>query len=433
VRLSRQKQYQPLLDRTLENYQIQHLARRFDFGKESRIAHLLVHTINARMDEAERAISVTRLAPWSLYLNHQGKHLALPLLRPDYLQPMLRGGDFSAGRERVRQACIAILHEADPEATEEDLLARIDPWALARRRGPHRYVDCLQTESRPPGDGGGWRTWIDALKPKGPIARLNTLDLSIPEPLLDELTHFVSTEAGLGRIISRRLVEETVTLRNACCPRPSQLQSGEMLVLATHVKAHPSVELAARFRRSTPVVLSVWKPGELGANHSLSSAAAQLEQLKRRLVRVCFEAYRQNGLLSQMDLQWIFQISSARVSELLRSAQREQNVIVPTPGTILDAGRSMTHKDIIVGLHLQGYSVREITRMTYHSPIAVDNYIGTFESVLVLKLYDMPPFLMARLLRRGVSLIEEHLNLIERLNIDERDLKEYLLKRGVSL
>ena len=204
-------------------------------------------------------------------------------------------------------------------------------------------------------------------------------------------------------------------------------------MLATHVKAHPSVELAARFRRSTPVVLSVWKPGELGANHSLSNAAAQLEQLKRRLVRVCFEAYRQNGLLSQMDLQWIFQISSARVSELLRSAQREQNVIVPTPGTILDAGRSMTHKDIIVGLHLQGYSVREISRMTYHSPIAVDNYIGTFESVLVLKLYDMPPFLMARLLRRGVSLIEEHLNLIERLNIDERDLKEYLLKRGVSL
>ena len=74
-----------------------------------------------------------------------------------------------------------------------------------------------------------------------------------------------------------------------------------------------------------------------------------------------------------------------------------------------------------------------LCRKQYHSPIAVDNYIGTFESVLVLKLYDMPPFLMARLLRRGVSLIEEHLNLIERLNIDERDLKEYLLKRGVSL
>src|SRR5690606_30247858 len=138
--------------------------------------------------------------------------------------------------------------------------------------------------------------------------------------------------------------------------------------------------------------------------------------------RACFEAYRQNGLLSLMDLQWAFQISSARISELLRSVQREHNIVVPTPGTVLDAGKSLTHKDIIVSLHWQGHSVREIARMTFHSPRAVDNSIGPFEAVLALRMYGVPPPLLARVLRKGIRLVEEHLQLIEQLGIDETEI-----------
>ena len=38
--------YRPLLQRTVENYQVQHLVQKFDFGKESRIARLIVQLIN---------------------------------------------------------------------------------------------------------------------------------------------------------------------------------------------------------------------------------------------------------------------------------------------------------------------------------------------------------------------------------------------------
>lgn len=114
-------------------------------------------------------------------------------------------------------------------------------------------------------------------------------------------------------------------------------------MLATHVRAHPGTELAARFRRQTPVILTLWTAEELARPRPLS-VPEQLDELKRRLVRVCFEAYRQDGLLSLMDLQWLFQVSTARISELLRSVQREHNIGIPTPGTVLDAGRSMTHK-----------------------------------------------------------------------------------------
>ena len=92
----------------------------------------------------------------------------------------------------------------------------------------------------------------------------------------------------------------------------------------------------------------------------------------------------------------------------------------------------MTHKDIIVRLHLQGHSVNEIARITHHSQRAVDNYIGTFESVLILKLYGVKPTLMARLLKKGITVIREYLKLIDEFYEDEQEIKQHLLAEGVK-
>jgi len=124
-------------------------------------------------------------------------------------------------------------------------------------------------------------------------------------------------------------------------------------------------------------------------------------------------------------------ISATRISEFIRSAQYEHNIIVPTPGTILDGRRSITYKDIIVKLHLQGHNVKEISKITYHSPRSVDSYIGTFEAVLVLYMYKMPLELMSRILNKGKSLIREHLNLIYEVYPDVLELKKDLIKKGV--
>lgn len=195
-----------------------------------------------------------------------------------------------------------------------------------------------------------------------------------------------------------------------------------MPLVVTHVSARLSEDTATRFRRLTPVIITVWTQKELTGLPD--TVPEYLELLKRRIVRVCFEAYRQNGLLTLMDLQWIFQISSVRISELIRSVQREHNIVVPTPGTVLDAGRSMTHKDVIVGLHLEGYNVTEISRMTYHSPRAVDNYVGTFEAVLILHLFGLSPALMARVLKKSISLVKEHLKLVQDVYRNHQEIKQ---------
>jgi hypothetical protein len=45
--------YKPLVERNLENVLVEHLARRFDFGKDSRVARLLVCEILERLEHVD--------------------------------------------------------------------------------------------------------------------------------------------------------------------------------------------------------------------------------------------------------------------------------------------------------------------------------------------------------------------------------------------
>ncbi len=431
--MNRHELYRPLLERTLKSFQLRHLAQRFDFGAQSRVALVLVREINARLDEADASMGFRRVRPFELYVRRHGQDLILPLFRQEYLEPLLAGGTFADSRKLVIKECEARLRAACPQADRRKLLCMIDPWALVRRRGSVRYVDCLVPDIAPPENGGARdpRTMIDALQPHKPTARVQPLDFMAPRSVLSSLAEFVAREAGLGPVVARTLVEEVTALRNIVCPRKEVLRSGEMPVLATHVRASPSEEMRTKFRRLAPTIITVWAPGELTSNPSPTDQ--HLEELQRRIVRVCFETYRQDGLLSLMDLQWVFQVSTARISELIRSFQKKHSIIVPTPGTVLDAGRSITHKDVVINLHLAGYSVMEIARRTYHSPRAVDNYVGTFESVLILYLFGLPPHLMARVLGRSQGLIREHLNLVEDTFGDGETVRQYLKGKGVKV
>lgn len=424
--------YQPLMDRTLENYQVQYLARRYDFGKESLVAYLLVKKINQQIDAAEAAIGIKRVKPFELYLKQGRRETILPLFRPTYLEPIFGGGDFHQSRDEVLKECLQCYRRAFPNADKAALLKIIDPWSQVRKKGPSRYIDQLSQEQRcyDQQDSTHWTCFIDRIKPVAPADRLQVPDISAPGQLLQELTQFACSEAGLGPTVAGQLVEDVITLRNICCPRTAELKPGEMPMLVTHVSARLSEDIATRFRQLAPVIITVLTPQELKGMPV--TVPEHIELFKTRLVRVCFEAYRQNGLLTLMELQWIFQISSARISELIRSVQLEHNLVVPTPGTILDAGKSMTHKKVIVGLHLQGYTVKDIARITHHSPRAVDNYIGTYEAVLILYLFGLPTPLMARVLKRSISLVSEHLELVEKVYKDHLEIKEYLKTQGVK-
>jgi len=111
-----------------------------------------------------------------------------------------------------------------------------------------------------------------------------------------------------------------------------------------------------------------------------------------RFVRWCFEAYRQGGVLTLLDLSFLSGMSENYVSQLLREYESEQGKIVPTRGTVHDIGASITHKAEVIRRWLRHESPaqtctersRSIARTMEHSQEAVDRYIGDFQKVRLL-------------------------------------------------
>lgn len=227
--MNRHEIYRPLLDRTLENYQVQYLARKYDFGKESLVAHLLVKEINSRMEKAETALGMERVSSFELLIRRGQQEIRLPLFRPDYLKPILDGSDFAASRARILSECLKSYRRGLPKAKATDVLRVIDPWSLIRRKGPGRYSDQIQATRTPydQTDAGFWSRVIDKIRPVLPTDRMYEPDLLAPDRVLRELTEFVVREAGLGPVVARQLVEEvSLPCGTSAVPAPVFSQAG---------------------------------------------------------------------------------------------------------------------------------------------------------------------------------------------------------------
>ncbi|HAI20781.1 MAG TPA: hypothetical protein DCM14_02570 [Clostridiales bacterium UBA8153] len=92
-----------------------------------------------------------------------------------------------------------------------------------------------------------------------------------------------------------------------------------------------------------------------------------LKTLKvRQLERITTEAWRQDGVLTMLDLEWLPGVNDALVRELLGLHQEQFGVLLPTAGTVLGLGSTLTHKTIVVETALQGLGTQQIARRIYH-------------------------------------------------------------------
>ena len=165
--------YRHLLDRTVENYQVQHLERKFDIGKETRIARLIVKAKNATIKQEEANLRITRVRPLELFVSANRHSVCLPLFLDDYTAPLYLGQSFATAKKLVRENCLNRLRQEDHTVKERDLLKNIAPWALAKYKGPTKYVDELSmkpaTGAQSKSSSKAWREMIESITPGYPM------------------------------------------------------------------------------------------------------------------------------------------------------------------------------------------------------------------------------------------------------------------------
>ena len=107
--------------------------------------------------------------------------------------------------------------------------------------------------------------------------------------------------------------------------------------------------------------------------------------------------------------------------------------ILPVPGSILDSGTMFTHKELVIDLSMQGYYTKEIAKKTYHDPRSVDAYLKVFNAVLILWYFDLPKELISMVSDKGLKVVQEHINIINKYFPDKNSIQDCLHNKGIAV
>lgn len=436
----RRKTFGPMLERSLENAQVRLLATTYDLSRDSRLAKEIVRHINGVMDKQERKEGIKRVKPGELLLHISQRFVILPIRTKEDIERAMSGECLENIRKDIIERCLSRYREIFPDAKPiqiKKILGVLNQTqGVFRRKGAEHGINGSRRERQyGPVTGELTRELMQDAE-RAQVGKLSENPcLAHTSDAKCNILHFLSEEAGIPPAVREPMFLDLARIRARFCPRISMISSGQMPHVAIHVKAGRRLDQPTRYQPLTPVVVTIITSKEMSqlVQKTYWPYPELIDFHARRMARVLVEAYTQDGLLTHGELQWLFLKSTVAIGRILDWYQRKHNVILPCVGSVLDMGRMLTHKDIIVRLHLSGMSVLEISKQTYHAPKSIDAYLRAFDSVLILYLFGLPVEIMARVMGRGMSLVEEYIHLIKE-NLKEVELmRDYLQSRGIKL
>lgn len=160
------------------------------------------------------------------------------------------------------------------------------------------------------------------------------------------------------------------------------LRYGQLVWMAVPVDEYPQRGKSIVQTRMKPVVLTYLAAEDIESiRHGFTSRQLRIN----RMVRWCYQAFDQGGLLTQLDLAVLLNVCDSVVSSYVNEYQNTSGKILPTRGNIHDLSGAITHKREIITLYLQGYLTPTIASKTNHSKEAVDRYIRDYEAVKTVR------------------------------------------------
>lgn len=404
--------YATLLVRDVLPVQTAHLKTSFELAPASKLAEAACMATNQALEAWEKNQGTKRVKPGELLLEQGGQKLIIPLLDQEALPRLKQGNSPRAVRRELEMLQFSKLKENDPGASIEELWRLVNQAELPLKWGS-KNQEVLPEKP------------LDAavLKPAG----RQYLQGEIPPEVLQPAIATLVDQWGTRPAQAEGMVNLAAKLYTWCCPRLEELESGQLVWLAHGIRKSRRTDP----RLFQPVVLTLLAPEE---EQWPLKTTADLKKLKmRQIERLTAEAWRQDGVLTTLDLEWLLGISPSFIRQLLEAYHERFGILLPTAETVLDMGRTLTHKALVVEMALEGMTTQEIARRIYHTPEAVDNYLRLFDRVLLLCYYHVPVSAMIRITGHSPALLEEHLALVKKHFPDEESLVNYIGNRGIKL
>lgn len=227
-----------------------------------------------------------------------------------------------------------------------------------------------------------------------------------------------------GPWVVSHFVDKLMALFDSHHLRDTRVQPGQIVWMAVAADETAGYRKPMSHTRQVPVVLTLVEPDDIA---SFKQGARRHEVLQQAIARVAGEAYDQGGVLSIIDLSLLLARSRSTISKMIKRYENRTQQVVPRRGTIHDMG-SVSHKRIICyKAFVQGKPTHIIARETYHTPLAVDNYLLDFARVyFAVHQRGLSPEEAAFTLRRSLRLVRTYLNLIEEFGLSQHKITDRL-------
>ncbi len=350
-----------------------------------------------------------------------GKQVILPVAPVSLIQSLKSGKPFEQAIWEHELHLVDIVNTVDPSVTIRDIHVLLNPRALLPSRRQSSCINPLVFNST---------SLKDMDIKKRPVSQ--TL---IPSHIRKTMEDTLVCE-GISKERAYAIADLLSRFRESFYPKVEELKPGQLSWNAISATDNFQETHSNKYREQVPVILTINTPDEIQTIKS-NICGLTLEFvndiLQQQIARVTNEAYQQGGLLSQLDLQMFFYRSNGTISKQIVEYEEKHKAILPTPGTIKDAGRRYTHKRIVISLYLEGYMSKDIATKTRHSGIAVDRYIDGFLRVMALHLYNVPTEVMSKTLKFGIDLVNEYISIIKELFPNKNTMISHLREHGVEI
>jgi len=426
--------YWSLRHRNLTTKLKHHLILHYEFARKSRLAEDLIDRVVRALEQDEPTRGVIRVKPWQCVFRRNDRVALLTLFNDDDRERLQNGEAMQTVRSDIERRLLAELRIVWPEATLGDLRTLTNVRRGSRKgrttQRPRPTLKLLAPNEPPPPPPrlADVQQFAKGVTKREPSSTEAVVSPAVSEGLCRQLVQDYNLPPKLAPLI----VQDIASVRAQCLPRLQELRHGQVLVLSLDCHSRIGEVSAVQQPRLQPVIVTLFTEAERQALYAPDLTFREARQVQlHQFVRVCIEAYAQEGLLALLDLECLFLTAHHDVGKVINEYEQTEQILVPTPGTVLDAGNKVTHKALVVRLYLDGLTTTEIARKLYHSEVAVDNYIGTFDKVALLHLYGVTRQHMRFLTGRSRALIDQYLRLVNVYFKDRDAVRTYLHSRGV--
>lgn len=227
-----------------------------------------------------------------------------------------------------------------------------------------------------------------------------------------------------GQRTRQVLVQSVVEMVDRFYPETTHLRPGQIVWTTVNKDEKSSYGKKINQSELTSVILDLVRPEDAVER----AQGKHLRDMKREAAaRLFTQSYEQNGCMTNAEVAILLKISPATVGKYIQQWETEHDRLLPRRGTIHDLGPTLTHKKVIIQkLFLEGKSVGQVQRETYHSPEAIHRYIQTFRQVLLCRQKGFSNEEISFALKISKRLVAEYQSLIEEMLNEYRSLDSLL-------